>query len=211
MSPESETIGRTGGRPPTKAERTRARILEAAEEVFGRRGFHDASIVEITQRADVAQGTFYVHFESKHQIFEELIRTRGRELRSSLRAAAQGLTRRHDIEAAGFRAYFRWIAEHAGIYRVARTAEFVEETLIDEWYRTFAEPYASALRRAMDAGEIAPGDPDLTAWAVVGMADFVALRFIVWQGGSELPSDRVEAFIAVALRTLGHGQPTPGD
>jgi hypothetical protein len=39
-----------------KGSRTRQRILDAAERVFG---YHDASIVRITEAAGVAQGTFY--------------------------------------------------------------------------------------------------------------------------------------------------------
>ena len=62
------------GRPLTKrGEATRRRLLEAAEDVFADLGYHDASIVKITERAHVALGTFYLYFDSKQAIFEALV------------------------------------------------------------------------------------------------------------------------------------------
>ncbi|MGO1342428.1 MAG: TetR/AcrR family transcriptional regulator, partial [Cellulosimicrobium funkei] len=47
-----------------RGNRTRAKILAAAEQVFAEVGYHDASIVKITESAGVGQGTFYLYFES---------------------------------------------------------------------------------------------------------------------------------------------------
>ncbi|MFI8269190.1 TetR/AcrR family transcriptional regulator [Streptomyces rubiginosohelvolus] len=59
----------TPGRPRTKpAEERRADLLDAAEGVFAERGVDAARIDEITERADVAIGTFYLHFSSKRDI-----------------------------------------------------------------------------------------------------------------------------------------------
>ncbi|MGH8562046.1 MAG: TetR/AcrR family transcriptional regulator, partial [Nevskiales bacterium] len=63
-----------------RGEATRARLLDAAEQEFGRRGFHNASITDITRAADVGQGTFYLYFQSKEDIFRELVRHMGRKL-----------------------------------------------------------------------------------------------------------------------------------
>ncbi len=51
-----------------KSARTRARLMDAAVEVFGREGFAAASVNEIARLADVANGTFYVHFRDKDEI-----------------------------------------------------------------------------------------------------------------------------------------------
>ena len=62
----SETATGVDGRPLSKrGERTRRRLLEAAEAVFAELGYHDASIVKITEAAGVGQGTFYLYFASK--------------------------------------------------------------------------------------------------------------------------------------------------
>ena len=67
-SPASE-----GKAPRTaRGERTLRKILDAALDEFGERGFSEGSIVGITQRADVALGTFYTYFDSKEDVFRAL-------------------------------------------------------------------------------------------------------------------------------------------
>ena len=56
-----------------RGRKTRNRLLEAAEVEFGKKGFHDAAISGITQRAGVALGTFYTYFDSKQEIFAALV------------------------------------------------------------------------------------------------------------------------------------------
>ena len=51
----------------------RAQILGHAARLFGDKGYHDTSIAEIIAAAGVARGTFYLYFESKRGIFEELL------------------------------------------------------------------------------------------------------------------------------------------
>src|ERR1700722_13669799 len=55
-----------------KAER-RQQILEVARDVFARRGYHTAKIEDIVAAAGVARGTFYLYFEDKRGIFEEIV------------------------------------------------------------------------------------------------------------------------------------------
>lgn len=50
-----------------------SRILMAAKDVFESKGFHDAKIAEIAVQADVGKGTVYEYFDSKQNLFEEMI------------------------------------------------------------------------------------------------------------------------------------------
>ena len=52
--------------------RTRQRLLDAAEQVFGEIGFQDATVLDITEAADVSKRTFYLHFDDKQSIIEGL-------------------------------------------------------------------------------------------------------------------------------------------
>ena len=194
--------------PPASAkgaarDQIRERLLAAAEEIFGRRGFYGASIAEVTRRAGIAQGSFYLHFPSKEAIFRELMRTRGVELRDTLRRSVKGIQKRSDIERVGFIAFFRWIGDHPWFYRVTRQAEFIDPALREGWYREFAQDYAAALAGAMEAGAIDRTDPEVLGWAIMGMADFIAMRWLVWEGRPGLPSDKLEAFLQIASRALG--------
>ncbi len=187
--------------PPTsRGQRTRQKLLEAAEAIFGARGYERASITEITQRAGVAQGTFYVYFPDKQAIFEELVRGLSQRLRRATTEATQGLTNRIDIERAGFRAFFDFIRRHRGMYRIVRQAEFVDEDLFRWYYERFAEGYAAGLKVAMDAGQIREMDPEVMAYCIMGMGDFLGMRWVLWED-DELPDEVFEQ----AFEFMSHG------
>ena len=57
----------------------RQRILDAAREVFGRRGL-DAEVKEIAERAGVGIGTLYRHFESREGLLAALVHQAGEDL-----------------------------------------------------------------------------------------------------------------------------------
>lgn len=60
--------GRRGpGRPPnpTRARERQRTLTEAAALEFAEKGYHKASITDITQRAGVGRGTFYLYFDTK--------------------------------------------------------------------------------------------------------------------------------------------------
>lgn len=59
-----------------KRAETRERLLDAAAEVFIRRGFQGASVEEICEEAGFTRGAFYSNFESKEQMFVELLHRR---------------------------------------------------------------------------------------------------------------------------------------
>ena len=55
-----------------KGVRTRARLLQAAKEVFEEDGFLEARISDIAERAELSHGSFYHYFDSKEEIFREV-------------------------------------------------------------------------------------------------------------------------------------------
>ncbi|NOZ85780.1 MAG: TetR/AcrR family transcriptional regulator [Deltaproteobacteria bacterium] len=56
-----------------KKEDRRIHVLECASEVFAKKGYHETSVSDIVERARIARGTFYLYFENKRAIFEELL------------------------------------------------------------------------------------------------------------------------------------------
>lgn len=73
-----------------KADDTRRRIFAAAAELFAVRGYHDVTVAEIAKRAQVAKGTFFVHFATKDTVVTELVRT---QVRMAKKARAKVLER----------------------------------------------------------------------------------------------------------------------
>jgi AcrR family transcriptional regulator len=166
-----------------RGQRTRQKLLAAAEEVFGELGFHNAGIVEITQRADVALGTFYLYFPDKKSIFEDLVRTLNARLRAAIRERIRDLDDRLEQEVAGFETFFDFVRKHRNLYKVILQAETVDEELYRWHYRTLAEGYVRGLRRAQAAGQVRSDlDAETLAYSLMGMAEALGSRYVLWDG-----------------------------
>ena len=187
MPPATDTeqglVSSATGRPLTKrGEATRRRLLEAAEQVFADLGYHEASIVKITERAGVALGTFYLYFDSKQTIFEALVVDLNSRVRHSMTEAMHGARNRIDAERRGFEGFFRFTAEHPALYRVVREAEFVSPQTMRLHYERIVEGYVAGLGQAQVDGEVDEAlDPEITAWALMGMGELIGMRFLLWE------------------------------
>ncbi len=198
------------GRRRGKGERTRRKLLDAAEDIFGAVGYHDASIVKITEAAEVAQGTFYLYFESKRQIFDEVVLDLNLRIRRAMSDAARGATTRLEAERLGFAGFFRFTAEHPALYRVIRQAEFVSPRVLRDHYETITGHYAPFLEEAMATGEVSPGDPLVLAWSLAAVGELIGLRWILWNEEGEVPPQVFEEMMTIIGRMLGgSGNATP--
>jgi AcrR family transcriptional regulator len=193
----------TDGRPlAAKGQRTRARLLQAAEQVFAELGYNDASIVKITEAAGVGQGTFYLYFPGKAEIFDELVRDLNHRVRRTMSEAAEQGRTRIESELLGFRAFFRFTAEHPALYRIIRQAEFASPRTLQFHYERIVDGYVAALERAMDAGEVERRDPEVLAWALMGIGELIGMRFILWAEQTEVSQhvlDEIERIITCLL------------
>jgi AcrR family transcriptional regulator len=54
-------------------ESRRAAVLAVAKQIFSTKGYHATSIDDLIEAAGIARGTFYLYFESKRAIFDELL------------------------------------------------------------------------------------------------------------------------------------------
>lgn len=197
-----------------RSQQTRQKLLEAAEAVFGEKGYERASIVEITRRAGVAQGTFYVYFSDKKAAFVELVRELSHRLRREIAERVAGLSDRLEIERLGFRTFFTFAHKHRNLYKIVRQAEFVDEEVFRWYYRRLAEGYARGLAQAMEKEQIRRLDPECLAYCLMGIGDFLGMRWVLWDG--ESPPDQVfedmMAFIrhGIDLRHETGGKETEG-
>ena len=199
----SEVLTSPGtGRPLTKrGEATRRRVLEAAEAVFAEYGYHEASIVKLTERAGVALGTFYLYFDSKQSVFEALVIDLNNRVRQSMTEAMHGATTRIDAERGGFEGFFRFTAQHPALYRVVREAEFVSPAVMKLHYERIVEGYTDGLRAAQHAGDVDDAlDPEIAAWALMGMGELIGMRFLLWERDEAgNPPETIDAHVFDAM------------
>ena len=170
-----------------RGSRTRAAIIAAAEIVFAELGYAEASIVRITERAGVAQGTFYLYFDSKLQVFEELVEDLNRRVRHAMGEASAAAPNRIEGERAGFRAYFAFTAEHPALYRIVREAEFVSPRALRLHYARIVEGYVDGLTAAKKSGEVGDIDPTVAAWALMGIGEMLGMRWVLWGNSADDP------------------------
>jgi AcrR family transcriptional regulator len=196
-----------------RGEATRRKILDVAEEVFGECGYYEASISEITRRAGVAQGTYYIYFHSKREIFIELIEDIGERLRREMRASIADAVDRIEIEKRGFQAFFRFVARHRRIYSIIQEAERVVPEAFYAYYRKISQGYVRGLQEAMSKGSIRQLDTEAIAYALMGIGHFIAMRWLVWpQEISNEQSDQSELspeVFASIMEFITYGLSTP--
>ena len=193
------------GKAPRTArgQRTLRKILDAALEEFGEKGFSEGSIVGITSRARVALGTFYTYFDSKEAVFQELVRDMSGQVRDHVAPVLQTASDTLEAEGMALQSFLEFVATHRQVYRIIDEAEFVDPEGFRKHYVTTAERIAARLQAGKDRGEVVKSDSPLAteveAWAIMGMNVFLGLRFGVW--GKDSP----EAVTRVANQLIRRG------
>lgn len=190
--PASPSPASEGKAPRTaRGQRTLRKILDAALEEFGERGFSEGSIVGITSRARVALGTFYTYFDSKEAVFQEVVRDMSAQVRDHVAPVLAGATDTLDGEGRALVSFLEFVRTHRQVYRIIDEAEFVDPEGFRKHYVTTAERIAARLQSGKDKGEVAAMESSLAteveAWAIMGMNVFLGLRFGVW--GKEPPAE----------------------
>jgi len=103
-----------GGPRSRKGQATRARLVEAAKEVFEEHGFADAKIADIAKRAGLSShGAFYHYFESKEAVFAEV----AEQLDELLGEPMQSVILARDSEADPRKRLVTALRLHLGRYR----------------------------------------------------------------------------------------------
>jgi hypothetical protein len=59
-------------------------------------------------------------------------------------------------------------------------------------YDRLSAGYVEGLREAIERGEIADLDPEVAAWALMGMGELIGMRWILWEEVGEMPKAVLE-------------------
>ncbi|MCM3766170.1 MULTISPECIES: TetR/AcrR family transcriptional regulator [Bacillaceae] len=161
---------------------TRNKLLRSAEYIFGKNGYHQSSITEITQNAGVSLGNFYTYFESKYQIFEALIWEMQRELLLFIKERTEGIDNRIEIERAGFKALFEFVKKRPYWYSLFPQAEFVDKELHRKTMEKFAKSYINRIEESMEKGEIRSLNSEMLVYSFMGITNYLGMKWILWDG-----------------------------
>ncbi len=189
-----------------RGTQTKEKLLLAAERVFADLGYQDASVAKITNHAGVGQGTFYLYFGSKLEIFEELVYDLNRRVRRAMSEGAQTATNRIEREREGFKAFFKFTAEHPALYRIIRQAEFVSPKALKHHYSKIVEGYQEGIARAEEEGEIMDLDPEVASWMLMGIGELIGMRWVLWSEDGEVPDEVFENMMRFIEAGLQRGE-----
>ena len=190
MTPAEKTPRTERGR------KTLRLLLDAAAAEFGEKGFHESSVVSITQRAGVALGSFYTYFDSKDSLFRALVRDMSAQVRQTVGPVIAAEPDRLEGERKGLNKFLNFVREHKELYRIIDEAEFVDPPSYRAHYENTVNGYLASLKDAARKGQVRDDVEEVHAWAIVGMNVFLGLRFGV------LGEDRDAAEVATIAADL---------
>jgi AcrR family transcriptional regulator len=155
----------------------RSQLLDAAEEVFGAKGFHDTTLKEIADLAEFSVGSVYSFFENKDDLFLSVFLRRGSEMLPGMQAVvddggtpSEQLHRLVDYEVG----YFR---EHPNFGRLyvrsatgtAPATEMPDAPSLADNFAAAMELQAGVFARGQRTKEFRDGDPYVLARLLSGL------------------------------------------
>lgn len=184
-----------------KGQETREKLLRAAEEVFGQKGYYETSIVNISQEAKVAQGTFYNYFPSKKDIFDELIQQYSRELRLAIKEEMRKSNNYEDAQRKGFKAFFNWVKSRRNLYSIVQQAVVVDKDLYRWYYDKLANGFLKSLTAGINVGEFKEIDQETVAYCLMSIGQFLGMRWVYWEQ-QDVPEEAFEAAMTLIFEGL---------
>ena len=148
-------------------------VVRCAKAVFSQKGYYQASIADIIQRADIARGTFYLYFRSKRDVFnsilddlatdlEEVIKRIDLDPSATLLEQVRSLLRSVVMLALEDPDMTRIVLSRAG----GLDSEF--NSKLREFYKTVLGTIESALQHGIERGLVRECDPKVIACCVLG-------------------------------------------
>jgi AcrR family transcriptional regulator len=162
-----------------KSNRTRSQLLEAAKRVFLEKGYHDAKVVDIIERAGCGHGTFYDYFKGKEDVLIALLeglvkdmQKMGESIRPLLERLSyddlQGVT----IVIQGINEMFNRYGELHQVYLQAVWESKRVQQLFLDFHRLFSDLMREKIVEMQATGRCRGMDPDVAAQIIVNTIGF---------------------------------------
>jgi AcrR family transcriptional regulator len=157
---------------------SRTQLLDAAEEVFGRKGFHETTLKEVAELAEFSVGSVYSFFENKDDLFRQIFVRRGEEFIPQLQAILQDTTvspgdQLHglvDFEIGFFRAhphFGRLYLRYSSATSLSTDREI--DLAMKDRYEDAMQLQAALFKRGQRARVFRKGDPEVMARLFSGL------------------------------------------
>lgn len=185
-----------------RGQARRDQLVAVAVRLMAERGYHVTSVADIVQDLGVGKGVFYWYFESKEELFLEILKDAQLDIRRAQRQAIDGVDDPIERIALGLRASILWSAAHPELHQLVQFAGTEERfsAVMRKGQETAVRDAGRHVREGIAAGRIRDLDPDLLAHAILGITTQLSREFV---HGREMPADEVaDAAVAVVLQGL---------
>lgn len=196
----------TASQGNNQGESTIGRILDAALNVFARKGYHDTRMDEIVSESQTSKGSIYFYFPNKEQLFLALVDQFANLLERRITEAI----REHDRGMVKVQAALETCLATFGRYRRQAKVLLVQASGLGNTFEQkrmavndrFANLIATYLAEAVEVGEIAPLDTEVVAHAWMGAIYSVVIRWVYT--GEPAPDRIVQALVPMLLQSVGY-------
>lgn len=205
LSKVKSGVKRRGTRK-AKADETRRALFSAAATIVGKYGYEGASVTRITELAGVANGTFYNYFETRQQMFDQLLPTVGDRILDYVRSRLDRGSSGVDRERQRIVAYFEFFQQNRGFLRILNEAEVYAPRAFKQHVKRFAARYVMALKRQLENGEMElfrEDELEAIVYILMGARSYLTM---LWH--SVPPSSRKDAgesFISTYVKLVERG------
>ena len=187
----------------------RADIVNAGIRIFSRKGFNRCSVEDILQEAHVARATFYSYFDSKKDLFVELVdsilNTMFEIVAKELGDIPSTIDELKEKTTNTLLALYRFFSENWEF-----SAIYVKEVMgmnpeidyrIVEWQQRVAEMVKILLTRGIEKGIFRPMDVDIVCTVVAGVPQHLGLQLFMVGENLDLPrvADAVSDYMIYGL------------
>ena len=189
----------------------RKRIVSAARELIAHGGYAEAQVATVAARAGVATGTVYRHFPSKAELFAEVFRDASQREVDAVAAAATESGDGAPARIAAAVATFARRALRGRRLAWALIAEPVDPAVEAErlaFRRAYRDVFAEVIQAGVEADELPPQDPGLSAAALVGAIGEALVGPVSPTGAARDPALLVASLVDFCLRSVTGREPT---
>lgn len=163
-----------------RAAATAEQLLVAAREVFERQGYQATTVGAITDAANCAHGTFYLHFRNKEDAFAQVMADVIHLLYEEARGPWEGDP--YPALAQANLGFLQVFSEHAGLMRCIHEGMHRSKAIEKMWLdlrRPFIARIERILGRLVEAGTVRPVNTVLAAHALGSMVEWTAFTHFV--------------------------------
>lgn len=200
----AKAVGRPKLTRAEKGQKIREALFEAAAVVVGREGYANAMVSAITTEAQVAQGTFYNYFESRQDLFDNLLPTLGREMLEFIQEESAAASTALEREERSFRAFFTFLKMRPEFYRILYEAELFAPAAFRLHTDTIAAGYVRTLQRSAKLGELREQDAEkleAVAYMLMGIRHYLCMRYARHDGETvSLPEWVVRTYMSLVTQ-----------